>query len=294
MENLNFKKLAVYGIILIFSVICSMGYSQKKSDDPSLKGGIKLEYSYPDGSTFKYFSDTKIVQDMDVNGQSMLVNIAMYMGCEVKSAGRQGDILKLQIKIDSMAQNIESPQGVAGGQIKELNGKVFNMGISLSGKVNDITEATNIVYTVEGSGEGNMAESFLNFFPVLPSGAVKPGDTWVVYDTVNTSSKTNKVFMPTESSYRFEGIEQVDGTECAKITATLSGTRKMSNQTQGMGEINTSGPFTGTHVLYFAVKDGYLVKESVTTKMTGNIELPAQGMSFPVVMNVTSTNELRK
>ena len=54
---------------------------------------------------------------MDVNGQSMLVNMAMYMGCEVKAAGKTGENLKLEITIDSMAQNIESPQGTAGGPI---------------------------------------------------------------------------------------------------------------------------------------------------------------------------------
>jgi hypothetical protein len=68
----------------------------------------------------------------------------------------------------------------------------------------------------------------------------------------------------------------------------------MTTQSQGMGDINTSGPFTGTQVMFIAIKDGYLVKESVTTKMTGNIEIPGQGMMFPVVMNITSTNELRK
>lgn len=294
MKNLNFKKVRVYGLILIISVICSIGYSQKGSDDSSIKGGIKLEYKYASGSAFRYFSDTKIVQDMDVNGQSMLVNIAMYMGCEVKSAGKQGENLKLEIRIDSMAQNIESPQGVAGGPIKEINGKVFNIVISASGKTTDISEAESLIYTIEGSGEGNVAESFRNFFPVLPSVVVKPGDTWSVNDTVNIKSKTNKLWMPVQSSYTFEGIEKVDGIDCAKISATLSGERKMTTQSQGMGDINTSGPFTGTQVMFIAVKDGYLVKESVTTKMTGNIEIPGQGMMFPVVMNITSTNELRK
>ena len=67
----------------------------------------------------------------------------------------------------------------------------------------------------------------------------------------------------------------------------------MTTQSQGM-EIRTSGPFTGTRVLLFAVKEGYLVKESVTTKMTGNIEIPDQNMTFPVVMDITSVNQIVK
>jgi len=99
--------------------------------------------------------------------------------------------------------------------------------------------------------------------------------------------------MPTESNFKFEGIENVDGIDCAKISATISGTRKMITQSQGM-EIHTSGPYTGTQLLFIALKEGYLVKETVTTKMTGNIEIPDQNMSFPVVMTATATNQIVK
>jgi hypothetical protein len=294
MKNLLIKNLAITGLILILSVINSTGYSQKKSDASPSKGGVKLEYNYPAGSTFKYFTDTKIIEDMDINGQSMLVNVSMNMGCEVKSTGKDGGNLKLEIKIDSMTQNVESPQGSAGGPITDVKGKVFNMVISPSGKTIDLTEATNIVYTVEGSGENNLGQTFLNYFPYLPAGAVNPGDTWVINDTIDTKTATNTIWMPVESSYKFEGIENIDGVDCAKISATLSGIRKMKNQVQGMGDILTSGPFTGTQTLLISIKDGYLIKESVTTKMKGTMEIPDQNMSFGVVMDVTSTNEIVK
>jgi hypothetical protein len=230
---------------------------------------------------------------MDVNGQSMLVNVAMYLGCEVKAAGKIGDSLKLEIMIDSMKQDVESPQGAAGGPINEVKGKVFNMVISPSGKTVDLTEAAKVIYTMEGSGESNLTQAFLNYFPALPEKEVKPGDTWVSNDTINSKSPTNSIYMPVESNFKFEGVENIDGVDCAKITATLSGTRKMSTQSQGM-DIQTSGPYTGTQVLYIALKEGYLMKETVTTKMTGTIEIPDQNMSFPVVMSITASNGLVK
>ena len=165
MKNLRIKNLVITGLALILSGICSIGFSQKKSDASVQKGGIKLEYKYPADKYVKYLSNTKIVQDMDVNGQSMLVNISMSLGCEVKSAGKQGENLNLEIRIDSMAQNVESPQGSAGGPINEVNGKVFNLIISTSGKIIDLSGASKVVYTVEGSGESNMNQSFLNYFP---------------------------------------------------------------------------------------------------------------------------------
>jgi hypothetical protein len=230
---------------------------------------------------------------MDVNGQSMLVNISMTLGCQVKSIGNQGENLNLEISIDTMAQNVESPQGSAGGPISDVKGKIFNMVISPSGKIVDLSGASKIVYTVEGSGESTINQSFMNFFPVLPKNAVKEGDTWTSNDTLDSKAPANTIWMPVEANYKFEGIEKIDGIDCAKISAILSGTRKMTTQSQGM-EIHTSGPFTGTQTLFFAVNEGYFIKQTVVSKMTGNIEIPDQNMSFPVVMTMTSTNEIVK
>ena len=278
-------------ILAIFTV--PKAYSQKKADEPVSKDAINLQYNYAVGNSVKYFADSKIVQTMDVNGQSMLVNISVSMGCKVKSTGKQGENLNIEITVDSLVQNIESPQGSSGGNINDVKGKLFNTVISPSGKILDLTEASKIVYNVEGSGESNLGESFLNYFPTLPKGPVKIGDSWVSNDTVNSKTSTNTVWMPVEANSKLEGIEKINGIDCARITAELKGTRKMSTQTQGM-EIFTNGPFTGTQTILFAIKEGYFIKESVITKMTGTIEIPDQSMSFPVVMDVTSTNEIVK
>jgi hypothetical protein len=293
MKNVHLRNLISAGSILILSGLCSLGYSQKKSAGSLPAGSVKLEYNYPAGKSFKYVTDSKTVQDMDVNGQSMLANIDVYMGCEVKSAGKQGENLNLEIMVDSMAQNIESPQGTAGGPVSELKSKVFNMIISPSGKIIDLSGAAKIVYTVEGSGESNLEQGFFNFFPVLPNSPVKAGDTWVSNDTIQSKTEHMTLWVPVQSEYKFEGIEKVEGIDCAKITATLSGTRKMTTQSQGM-EIHISGPFTGTKTLLFAVNEGYFIKESTVSKMTGTIEIPDQNMNFPVVMTTNSSNEIVK
>lgn len=293
MKNLQLKNLVVTGFILILSGIFTVGYSQRKADQSVLKGGTKLQYNYPIGKIYKYLTDSKVVEDMDVNGQSMLVNVATSMACEVKAVAKQAENMKLEITIDSLKQNVESPQGSAGGSVKDLKGKIFNMVISPSGKPVDLTEAAKIVYTIEGGGAENLSQSFQTYFPVLPKGEVNPGDTWTTNDTIDTKSAGNTIWMPVQSNFKYEGVETIDGVDCAKITATLSGTRKMSTQSQGM-DIKTSGPFTGTTTLFFAVKEGYLVKESSTSKLTGKIEIPDQNMTLPVVMTITSTQEIVK
>ena len=293
MKNLQLKNLLVTVFILIISGLFSVGYSQRKADQSVIKGGAKLQYNYPIGKTYKYLTSSKVVEDMDVNGQSMQVNVATALACEVKALAKQAENLKLEIKIDSLKQNVESPQGSAGGSVNDLKGKVFSMVISPAGKAVDLTEAAAIVYTIEGGGAENLSQSFLTYFPALPKAEVNPGDTWTTNDTIDTKSAGNSLWMPLQSICKYEGVENIDGVDCAKITASLSGTRKMSTQSQGM-DIKTSGPFTGTQTILFAVKEGYLVKETVTSKITGKIEIPDQNMSFPVIMTITSTQEIVK
>jgi hypothetical protein len=277
------KKAVIAGLIISLSAVSFRGYSQ----------GVKLEYKYPADKSIKYVAKTKIIEDMDVNGQSMMVNVVRYLGCEIKGAGKVAQDIKVVVKIDSLFQNVESPQGTNGGSINEVKAKTFNIVISPSGKLVDNSDGSKIVYTTEGGTETNIGQEFLNFFPSLPSKIVKPGDTWTTSDTIENKTPANKLWMPLESDFKFEGIENIDGVDCAKITATLSGTRKMVTQSQGM-EIHTTGPFTGTQTLLFAVKEGYFKKLTISTKMDGKIEMPDQGMSFPVVMNIEATSEAVK
>jgi hypothetical protein len=277
MIKLSLSKHLFTTAIILALFTGSTVFSQKKSDQPLQKGGVKLEYNFPAAKTVKYIS----------------VNISMTLGCQVKSAGKQGENLNLEISVDTMGQNVESPQGSAGGPISDVIGKVFTMVISPSGKVVDLSGASKIVYTVEGSGESTLNQSFMNYFPVLPKNAVKEGDTWISNDTLDSKAQSNTIWMPVEANYKFEGIEKIDGIDCAKISSTLSGTRKMTTKSQGM-EIRTSGPFTGTQTLFFAVNEGYFIKQIIVSKMTGNIEIPDQNMSFPVVMTINSTNQIVK
>ncbi len=293
MRNLISGKI-LFALILIFALLTgSTAYSQKKSRETLPKGSIKLEYNYPSDKSVMYLHTSKIVQDMDINGQSMLVNVTSYLECNVKSAGKQDKNLKLEIKIDSMAQDMDTPQGASGGPVTEAKDKVFEIVITPSGKTTDLSEASKIVFSVPGSGQSDASQSFDGYFPELPSGPVKAGDKWITHDTVNSKTQIMTRWMPVESNCKFEGIEKINGIDCAKISAKLSGSMKMTNQTQGMN-VNTSGTYTGTRVVFFAIKEGYFIKEADTTKMTGTLELPDQNMTFPVVMDVVSKNEMIK
>ncbi len=259
----------------------------------SPEGTIKMVYNYPSDVPLKYRAEGKIVQDMDINGQSMLVNISTYTGCSINSAGTNNGNLVLEIKIDSMAQNIDSPQGVYGGPFTEVTGKSFKITIAPDGKTIDLSGAAEIPITIPGSGDSDASQTFSDFFPVLPDNPVSVGDTWVTHDTSSIKNETTSRWMPVESECKFEGYEDLDGIKCAKITASMKGTMKITNQSQGM-EVTSSGTLTGERTLYFAVDKGYYIKEVVKSQMNGTVEITDQGMSFPVVMDINTTNELIK
>jgi hypothetical protein len=284
-----------YAIALVIALTPdSITLSQNRPVDTPKAGSVILKYHFPADKAVKYLNVSKIVQTMDINGQSMLVNVSSVLGCSIKSVGDLDKNLKLEIKIDSMAQNIESPQGSAGGVIKEVRGKVFTMVLSPEGKEVDLTEAKKVIINVEGSGQTDAAQSFADYFPDLPSGSVNPGYTWTSTDTVDSKSSTMSMLMIIKSDNKLEGFENINGVDCAKISSVLAGTRSMLTQSQGM-DIKTTGTFTGNGLLYFAPGEGYFIKQSVTTRLTGTIDITSpESMTFPLVMDMTSVNEIQK
>jgi len=278
-------------IFLIFSGICVPALTQTKSGNYNQTDLIRLEYKYQSKNPVKYQLVSKITQIMDIQGQAMQNNIASVFGCSIKPAGRQDSNLILEITADTLGQSVESAMGVSGGPVKEIKGKVFNIVINSTGQEIDISEAEEVEYNVEGSGSTNLAQTFMEFFPLLPAHPVKTGDIWNISDSVRgettaivTNSKVNSVD-------KLEGIETIDGIECARISSTHTGTMEMDVNNQGM-EIKMKGAVTGTGVLLFAIKEGYFIKQTVNSKVTGTLEITSpENMNFPMVMEINSVNE---
>jgi len=127
----------------------------------------------------------------------------------------------------------------------------------------------------------------------LPDEAITPGYIWSGTDTLRTKSSPANLVMIVKADNKFEGYEQLNGINCAKITFALSGTRELKTQTQGM-DIKMSGPFTGTGELYFAPDKGYFLRQIVKTRMTGQMEITSpEVMSFPLTMDQNSVTEVK-
>jgi hypothetical protein len=281
-------------IALFLIIFASTAFIINISEIPGTKDPVKLVYNFSEGKTISYYSATAISQAMDINGQTMNVMVDNSLAFKVKMIGKADENLKLEVTIDSLSMKIDSPNGSTGAKVKEVEGKKFNMLLSPRGKEIDVNEASKIEYSVEGSAGGNLSQSFANIFPDLPENPVNPGDTWTKNDSVISKSGTSKTSQVFQSSNKFEGIEKMNGIDCAKITSTITGTMQTNTQNQGM-DIFYSGPFQGTVTLYFAVKEGYFLRQDVSTKMTGTIEISGpQSMTFPCVMETKGKIEAKK
>jgi hypothetical protein len=276
------------GLVLILSGIYFNALSQNTG------AAVKLVYNYPVDKAIKYLNNTVMAQIMDMQGQSMQVDVTSAFGCSVRTAGKQDNNLKIEIRIDTLGQTTNSPMGGSGGAIQDIKGNTCNIIISPEGKIIDMSETAKLVYTTEGSGQSNMSQNLSDFFPVLPTKPVTTGDTWNMTDsiTVKSTSMTMKTLDNIVS--KLEGFETVNGIECAKISGVHSGTITMNVQNQGM-DIFIKGPFTGTSEFWFAIKEGYFIKLSSATKVTGNLEISSpETMSMPIVLDIKSVNEVMK
>ncbi|HVN57172.1 MAG TPA: hypothetical protein VMT63_02645 [Bacteroidales bacterium] len=296
----NFKSAITAVLALLVSAAMIMPASAQKKDkknkhkeEVKALSGYLLKYNFPDGKPLVYSTITKVDQEMDMNGSQMQVNVAVNLVCSVTANGKDGENLRLNVKLDTLSQTMDSPMGSSGGLINDVAGKSFGMTVAPSGKVIDLKEAEKITYTVEGQ-ENNISQNFINYFPVMQSKELNPGDTWTVNDSITSkavSMTTKQVF---KADYKFEGMVNLDGTDCAKITSVITGTREQKGENMGM-DILIKGTFTGTSELFFAVKEGYIIKESSNNKLSGNIEISGgQNMSMPLTATTVSTRTLKK
>jgi len=294
MKIITKKRLAGIGLLFAISMGLSVSIAQNSAGSSSASGPVKLVYKYPGGQPVKYLTVSKLVQTMDIMGQSMQVNVNSVFGCTIKAVGMVDGNMKLEVIVDTIGQNTQSPMGSTGGAMKDVQGKVFNIVISPLGKDIDISEAEKIVYNIEGSGESNLSETFINYFPELPENQVKAGDTWSSTDSVTTTTTSMMMKNIATSVNKFEGFETVDGIQCAKISSVITGNRVMnihSNETNFF----LKGPFTGTAEFLFSVRDGYFIKQVVNSRMTGTMDMTLpEAMTFPVVMEINSINEVKK
>jgi hypothetical protein len=252
--------------------------------------GVVLEYKMPAGQVLKYQEKSEMRQVSDIMGQSVETVLTSTGAYSFQAKGRKETNFLLGVTIDDMGMSIATPRGDMSPDLKPVIGKSLDMVLSPLGAEVDVIGAEAITYELAGNPR-SAATFFKVFFPDLPGKAVKVGDSWPSSYVIEEKSGPTSVRMEFQSLNTLEGWETVDGMQCARITAKVTGTISGTGKQQGF-DTSTDGTAKGKDVWYFAVKEGIYVKATselateTTTSLTG-----AQSMTIPSTQ--TRTGEVK-
>ncbi|MEN6561128.1 MAG: hypothetical protein ABFD52_10175 [Acidobacteriota bacterium] len=258
---------------------------------PQAKPGraVVLEYKMPAGRSLTYKLQSAQTQVMEVQGQAMDTKIASTNTVTFKSKGMKDKNLLLGVTIDEMASTVtNSMQGDMSPDFSQVKGKSFDMVLSPLGSEVDVSGAEAITFSTAAETR-DVSAQFKAFFPDLPGKPVKVGDTWPSSASLEQKSAAMSVRADSQYVNTFEGLETVDGMECARISSQVTGTVTGTGNQMGM-DLTMSGTSKGKTVWYFAVKEGIFVKSADETTSEISIDVSGAGMTIP--MSQTSKSEI--
>ncbi len=259
---------------------------------PSVKApaGIVLEYKMPEGRVLSYQNTGEAVEATDMMGQSVESHTTNSEAFTLRAKGhKEGDLL-LIVTIDDISMTVTSPQGDISPDMTALAGKTFDMVLTPLGQEVDVSGAEALTYEI-ATGTRNLAATFKLFFPDLPGKPLRVGDTWPSSSEVVEKSGAVELRLAFQNVNHFEGLETVDGVECARIRSEVTATMTGTGNQQGTDMV-FSGTGKGTDLWYFAVKDGIYVKSTGELKMDASITVSAMGMTIPVTSTRKGTVQL--
>lgn len=274
------------GAVLVLSIAATLvlaGWAAKTAPVKPAVAAAKsavLEYKMPAGRVLTYKISEDMSQIMDIMGQTM-DTFTKSGGTNTFSAkGRKDKNLLLGVTIDDMFITINSPMGDMSPDLSPVKGQSFDMVLSPLGSEVDVSGAEAITYA-SASGMTDVSIGFKLFFPDLPGKPLQVGDTWNSSSGADDKSEEMAVRMDFQYVNTFEGLETVEGMECARIKSQVTSTISGTGTQQGM-ELTMSGTGTGTDIWHFAVKEGIYVKSMSDLTFDMTIMVPAADMSIPV------------
>lgn len=277
-------------------VICMLAGCAAKTaslwGDP--KTGLVLQYRMQDNQVLKYQSTGEQTQNIEVMGQSVDTETSTSNAFTVVYKGlKEGDLL-LGVTIDTMSVDVQSTQGNLSPDMSSVAGKSFEMVLSPLGKELELPGAESITYSLGQAGERSVETSFQTIFPDMAGRPVKFGDTWTSTDTITEKSGIGEVVLNFTSVNTLEAFETVDGLECVKVTAEVTGTLDGKGEQMG-AEMTFKGDIKGTETWYFAYKEGVFVKGMVNALTDGTIEVSGvQSMTIPMKQETKMETKLVK
>lgn len=257
-----------------------------------------LSLGYHSGDTYKYAYKTTSNQTIVASGMTLPtdVEISAAEAVNVKAVDASGTA-DLAIALSNFA--IKSTAAGVTNTTTGFPDTTVNVKIAADGHIVGMDgnpyAATNPFLAFSGAGGGFFITA------VLPSNAVKPGDTWTKdYDQANTGG-TGSIHVTSKSTYlRDESLEDV---KSAVVETTSNGTIDMSLGTAGSTTaagfgLSIKGTMTSDVTTWIDPAAHRVLKTHSTTTNDGTmtLNLPSggamPGMSGPMTIKGTSTTDL--
>ncbi len=281
-------------VLNILAIAISAGCAAQRPFWGDPETGLILQYLMPENQVLKYQTLMESTQNMEIRGHQVEAKSNQTSVFSVTSKGQKGDNHQLTITIESMNTNITSPQGELSLDMSSVIGKSFDMTLSFLGKELDLSGAEAIQYDMGPGGKRSIAPIFQTIFPDLAGRPVRIGDTWTTTDTMTEKISNVDVNLNFDSLNTLEGFETVNGLECVKITAAVTGTLEGEGK-EGNVDLTFVGNIEGSGTWYFAYKKGLFVKYIFQgfAKATATVTGP-RNMTIPITQKSKIETKLIK
>ena len=277
------------------AVVVLTGCAAKTAVWGDLDTGLILEYRMSSGDVTSYTFTSESVQTMEIQGQSVPIELAEMLSFSAESKGVKDGDHALGITIDGLTVPASSPRGEIEADTENVVGESFDMTLSKLGAEGGLPDPDALQYTIGPEGPKSVITGFGVIFPDLPDGAITIGDTWPTTVEVAEDSDQGNVVITVHAVNTLEGFETVEGLECAKIASVITGTIEGGGIQQG-AEWTMLSDMDGAGTWYFAYKEGILVRDVTEGTADGNIvvQSPNGEMIIPVSRAYSTITELMK
>ncbi len=268
-------------IMLIMCVVMSMVvYAQ----------GIKLEYKFEKGKTYRYrdILEAKSTQEMmgrEIKTEIQGINVVRVMGDSLNPDGS----MVLIASTDSAVMSVKAPGMDTTQTPTNVIGKKFRMNVAKNGRVSNFASLN----VTEGE-EGESMQNQLGHYPLLGENPVTIGSTWnaSTIDTVEQKQFGGKLITDTKEEYKIVGKEMKNGYDCFTIASTGKFTIAGKGSMMGM-DLHIEGTGKTDGMIFFNPAQGIVVASESNVDMEMTIATTGQTpMVIPTTQSMKITRSL--
>lgn len=283
MKSVQFNKVLLITALLVSLLLISCAANKPFSGTPET--GLTFRYTLDKNVPHHYSSTSTSTQNMEMMGRSMETssNSSIYFTFTGKEKDESNNLL-FDITVDSMSSVANSMMGEQNIDFSSVIGKSFTLILSPFGEEIDYLNIDSLQIDLGPMAGGKMSikQYFRDQFPDLPEKSIKIGDKWTKSNTDTSQRMGMDIISKTESNNTFEGIENINGFECLKISTDSEGTIDGAGE-QGGNEIVFEGYLEVSSTSYFAYKIGRFLSLESNVFMEGTVVISgANNMTMPM------------